>query len=281
MLIPDFKGKTIEIPLYSYTKWILALFGLAVIAVMGVSVNRYNFYSRQMHSLMNDHHVTSNSINEISMDAIQTKRELMRLKYEIGCLDRFISSAISFDKDATTKLAIPYSQMTFADYFRSNANKYDQTHPASTSPVSQETEEQKNKNLKESIARQASYKALMEVTPSGYPVGGAIVNPKRYITGPGITIKSPVGSPIRATASGKVSRIINISEECLVIEILHIEEKNKLVKSVYHFCYQPVIKIGQQIKKGQLIAFTGVHPHTGEKVSGYQVNINHRFIQPK
>jgi len=288
LLVPDFNGKTIEVPFYSYSKWIAALVGSVLIAIVVISANRYSFYQHQMHSLMNDQHVTNNSINEISMDAIQTKRELMRLKYEIGCLDKFIVAANTFDKDATTKLAIPYSHMTFTDYFLANSNKYDQAHPASSAEITSDSEAQKEKNLKESLVRQANYKALMDITPSGYPTKGMLVSPGHMISGPGIAIKCPVGTPIHATASGKICRMIDLSEKeadvskkCFLIEIAHKEEKSKVVKSLYYYCYQPAVIIGQPVKKGQLIAFSGVCPTNGDNVACYQVNINHLLIQPK
>jgi murein DD-endopeptidase MepM/ murein hydrolase activator NlpD len=198
-------------------------------------------------------------------------------------MDKFIAAANTFDKDATAKLSIPFSSMTFADYFRSNSNKYDKAHPASSAETKAETAEDMAKNLKSSLERQASIRAYQDVTPSGYPVLGKAIKPKKYIDGKGVALVCPIGTPIHATASGKILRIINVNnnKDCSIIEIVHIEEKNKSAKTIYYYCYNPVIKIGQQVKKGQLIAYSGIHPLSGDNVFCYQVNINKLLIQPK
>lgn len=281
LLVPDFKGETLQIPLFSYTKWILGFLMVFLVGFVSLSIYEYSFYQKKMHSLMNEQNITTKSMNEMSMDGIQTKRELMRLKYEIDCMDKFIASANTFDKDATTRLSVPFSSMTFADYFKTNSTKYDQAHPASSVDPKAESKEDIAKNLKDSEVRKATYKALMDVTPSGYPLIGKITTSTPYIDGPGIALMSPIGSPIHATASGKIYQIISVNQDCSIIEILHKEEKNKIVKTIYYFCYRPVIKIGQQVKKGQLIAYSGVHPSSGDNIFCYQFKINKLLIQPK
>lgn len=281
LLVPDFNGKTIQIPLFNHTKWVLSILLLVVLSFSALSIYQYNFYRKQLYSLMDEQTVTSKSMNEMSMNGIQTKRELMRLTYEIKCLDKFIAAATTFDKDATTKLSIPFSSMTFADYFRSNSNQYDQAHPASSVESKVETKEDIARNLKESQARQVSFRAYQDVTPSGYPVLGKAVNPSQYMDGAGVAIIAPIGTPVHATASGKIYQIRTISKDCSIIEILHKNEKNNNVKTIYYYCYRPVIKIGQQVKKGQLIAYTGINPASGSNIFCYQVNINKLFIQPK
>jgi hypothetical protein len=281
LLVPDFNGKTIQILLFSHTKWILSVLLLLIISFSALSIYQYNFYRKQLYSLMDEQSITSKSMNEMSMNGIQTKRELMRLTYEIKCLDKFIASANTFDKDATTKLSIPFSSMTFADYFRANSNKYDQAHPASSADSKVESKEDIARNLKESQARQASFRAYQDVTPSGYPVLGKATKPGNYIDGLGVAIICPIGSPIHATASGKIYQIKSVNKDCSIVEILHKNEKNNNVKTIYYYCYRPVIKIGQQVKKGQLIAYTGVYPTTDANIFCYQVNINKLLIQPK
>lgn len=283
LFIPDFKGKTIQIHLYSYTKWIVTSVLLILISFFSFSVYRYVFYQKKLFSLMNEQRITSNSINEISMDGIQTKRELMRLKYEIDSMDKFISAANLFDKDAIAKLSVPFSSTTFADYFKTNTNKYDSAHPASSMAKTIETQADKDRNLKYSQERQASLSALMDITPSGYPLIGKVTLASKYNLkrkGPALALESPVGTPIYATATGKILSFENITKDCYIIEIEHNAEKNKKVKTYYYFCYKPVIKIGQKVKKGQLIAFSGIHPGSGDNVTCYQVFINNFFIQP-
>lgn len=283
LLVPDSKGKTIQIPLFSFTKWVIGMVFVALLGFATLSIFQYSFYQKQLYTLMDEQNITSKSMNEMSMDGIQTKRELMRLKYEIYSMDKFIAAANTFDKDATAKLSIPFSSMTFADYFRSNSKKYDQAHPASSVDLKAESPKDIAKKQEESLKRQASFKALMDITPSGYPVLGKAIKSKKYIDGKGVALVCPIGTPIHATASGKILRIISVnnSKECFIIEIVHIEEKNKSAKTIYYYCYNPVIKIGQQVKKGQLIAYSGIHPLSGDNVFCYQVNINKLLIQPK
>jgi len=281
LLIPDFKGNTFQIKLFSYTKWLLGAFVFLLICVVSLSIYQYKFYQGRLYSLLTDQTDTSSSLDQISRQGIQTKRELMRLKNELEGMEKFIASAGAFDKDATAKLSIPFSSMTFTDYFRSNAVKYDQSHPASSSDKPGETKEDMARNLKNSQERQASFRNLMDITPSGYPLEGTVMSSHGYIEGIGIALQSPVGTPIHATATGKVVTVKSIDKVSFLVEIEHPAEKNRNVKTIYHFCTHPTIKVGQSVKKGQLIAYSGFYPNSSDNVFCYQVLINKLFIQPK
>ncbi|MDD4664001.1 MAG: M23 family metallopeptidase [Caldisericia bacterium] len=211
---------------------------------------------------------------------MQIKRELARIKMESDALDKFISQAKQLDKDASASLSLDYSTLTFPDFFRKHAKAYDASHNAST----QEQDvlmKDKETIIKESAERQKTYRALMDVTPSGYPLEGKVLTQHSILTGPCVLLKAPAGTPIHATASGKVVEIEQ-TEKGYLIQIAHQNpNNNKSIRTCYHFCDKPTITLNQQVKKGQVIAYVGVLPGSSLNIMGYQVQIDRIYIQPK
>jgi hypothetical protein len=195
-------------------------------------------------------------------------------------MDKFIAQAKQFDKDAFAGLSLLYSSKTFPDFFRNHAKVYDASHPAS-SPEQDLSLNDKETILKESIERQKTYRALMDVTPSGYPLEGKVLTQHSILTGPCVLLKAPAGTPIHATASGKVVEIEQ-TEKGYLIQIAHQNpNNNKSIRTCYHFCDKPTVTLNQQVKKGQVIAYVGVLPGSSLNIMGYQVQIDRIYIQPK
>ena len=280
ILVPHYKGKTFQFRLYQSTKWILLSSVVVLLLVFGWGYYQYTFYTSKLLSLLNDNTVTNLSMNQISLDGIQIKRELIRIKMESDAMDKFIAQAKQFDKDAFAGLSLLYSSKTFPDFFRNHAKAYDASHPASSS---EQNVSQKDKEtiLKESIERQKTYRALMDVTPSGYPIEGKVLTQQSILPKPAVLLRAPAGTPIHATATGKVLDIQK-TDHGYAIQIVHQNPNNdKKIKSCYHFCDKPTVTVNQQVKKGQVIAYVGILPDSYLSVMGYQVQIDRIYIQPK
>lgn len=280
ILVPHYKGKTFQFRLYQSTQWILLSSVVLLLLVFGWGYYQYHFYTTKLVSLLSDNTVTNLSMNQISLDGIQIKRELIKIKIESDALDKFIAQAKQFDKDAFAGLSLLYSSKSFPDFFRNHAKAYDASHPAS-SPTQNGNLKDKATIMKESAERQKTYRALMDVTPSGYPLEGKVLTEQTILAKPSVLLKAPVGTPIHATATGKVVQI-EPTENGYMIQITHQNpNNNKLIRTSYHFCDKPTVTIDQQIKKGQVIAYVGIMEGTQQSIVGYQVQIERIYIQPK
>jgi len=153
VIVPHHKGKPFQFHFYRYTKWVLLSCTLVLLLVFGWAYYQYRYYTDKLLSLLNDNTVTNLSMNQISLDGIEIKRELIRLKRESDAMDKFITQAKQFDKDAFAGLSLLYSTKTFPDFFRSHAKTWDASHPASSTDLPVETKD-KATILKESAERQ-------------------------------------------------------------------------------------------------------------------------------
>jgi len=280
VIVPNSKGKTYQFLLYKRTQWI----GLAVIvlifAVYGVAYYQFRHYSHQLMSLLDENTTTNRSMNNISLDGVQIKRELAKIKIESDAMEKFISQANQLDKDASASLSLDYSTLTFPDFFRKHARAYDASHPA-TEQVQETMAKDKATMIKESLERKKSYRALMDVSPSGYPLEGQVIISQTLLPKTSVVLRAPVGTPIHTTATGKVVEILQ-TENGYKIEITHQNPNNhKDIRTCYYFCDKPTVTKDQQVNKGQVIAYVGLNKRTNQSLMGYQVQIERILIQPK
>lgn len=280
VIVPHYKGKTFQFRLYRYTKWALLSCTLILLLVFGWAYYQYRYYTDKLLSLLNDNTVTNLSMNQISLDGIQIKRELIRLKRESDAMDKFITQAKQFDKDAFAGLSLLYSTKTFPDFFRGHAKAWDASHPASSTDLPVGTKD-KATILKESAERQKTYRALMDVTPSGYPLDGKVILKQSLFSLPSVVIKAPVGTPIHATATGTVVSLEQTKDGYAIQIAHHNPNNNKDIRTSYHFCMKPTVTLDQQVKKGQVIAYVGILTGSSQSLMGYQVQIDRIYIQPK
>ena len=136
-------------------------------------------------------------------------------------------------------------------------------------------------NLKESITAK---KERLAATPSIWPSAGEVTSRFGWRSSPwggggdwhpGIDIASDTGTPIYATADGVVANSSWYGGYGNMVEINH---GNGIV-TIYGHNSQNLVSAGQQIKKGQLIAYmgstgysTGPHVHYEIRVNGTAVN---------
>jgi murein DD-endopeptidase MepM/ murein hydrolase activator NlpD len=141
----------------------------------------------------------------------------------------------------------------------------------------------------QSVAKIREYikeeKNLYRATPTGWPVPGEISSPfgRRVhpITGvtafhSGIDIRIPVGTPVRATADGMVS-FSDWGEGTGYVVVL---EHGLGFTTVYAHNSRNCVKVGQRVKKGEVISFSGsTGSSTGPHVH-YEVWKNKVHVDP-
>ncbi len=130
-----------------------------------------------------------------------------------------------------------------------------------------------------------SRESLLVHTPLGYPVRGWITSPYGYRRDPftgrrefheGIDIAAPIGAPIRAPADGVVVFVGRKAGYGKMVIIDH----GYGYSTAYGHCSRILVKVGQKVKRGQLIAKVG---NTGRSTAPhlhYEVRVGKVAVNP-
>jgi len=138
-----------------------------------------------------------------------------------------------------------------------------------------------NKQILEYINKKENLKNSI---PSIAPVNGWYIRGFGYYPDPftntvrmheGLDIAAPIGTPIIAPADGIVKAINNTKHLGILIEIKH----NQDFSTIYGHCQNPRVRPGQEVKRGDTIAYVGItgkttgpHLHYEIRISGIPVN---------
>ncbi len=146
------------------------------------------------------------------------------------------------------------------------------------------------KKLKELHAKYTAYNVELDYTPTIYPlvVKGYITSYYGYrrdpITGrqdtfhDGIDIAVRAGTPVRATASGTVTIARNVGTYGLLVEIKH---GNYGYSTRYAHNSKILVKPGQTVKKGDLIAYVGSTGKSTGPHLHYEVRYKNKTVNPR
>ncbi len=92
----------------------------------------------------------------------------------------------------------------------------------------------------------------------------------------GVDYASPTGTPVRATADGKV---IAVQQQRGLGKVLKIDHGNKVV-TLYAHLHKSLVNKGDQVKRGDIVAESG---NTGRSTAShlhYEIKVNGRAINP-
>ncbi|WP_461831754.1 LysM peptidoglycan-binding domain-containing protein [Aquifex sp.] len=104
------------------------------------------------------------------------------------------------------------------------------------------------------------------------PVDGRVVKNSK-----GIYIYTDCGKPVRAVASGKV--VYSGNDIHALGNMVIIEHKNFV--SVYAYNARNTVRLGQQVKKGQIIGYVGIVPTEGKCALHFEIrNLNGAILNP-
>ncbi|MGI6551214.1 MAG: peptidoglycan DD-metalloendopeptidase family protein [Syntrophomonadales bacterium] len=92
----------------------------------------------------------------------------------------------------------------------------------------------------------------------------------------GLDIACPVGTPIRAAAAGRVTFVGNRSVYGKTVVVQHANG----AETLYAHTSSNLVKVGQQVKKGQVIALVGVTGRTTGPHLHFQINYNDKTLNP-
>jgi len=126
----------------------------------------------------------------------------------------------------------------------------------------------------------------MASTPSIMPTAGWLtshfsrkrLHPILHIARPheGIDVAAPMGSPIVAPAAGVVSRVASETGYGLVLEVDH---GNGTVTKYAH-CSRIVVKTGQKVTRGEIIAHVGSSGLSTSPHLHYEIHRNGKVVDP-
>lgn len=93
----------------------------------------------------------------------------------------------------------------------------------------------------------------------------------------GVDLATPTGTPIYAAKAGTVTRAGAASGYGLLVEIDH----GGGVRTRYGHCSRLLVKVGQQVKKGQIIALVGSTGHSTGPHCHFEIRINGTPVNPE
>ncbi len=144
--------------------------------------------------------------------------------------------------------------------------------------------DQKTQNLQDLISKVAARLDYLNSIPSAYPVYGTTTSPfgmRKSPFGygtefhPGMDISVPTGTPVKAAGKGRVTYAGWLSGYGKVVIIDH----GYGIQSVYGHNSEILVKVGQSVKRGDIIAksgntgrSTGPHVHFEVRVNGNPVD---------
>ena len=98
----------------------------------------------------------------------------------------------------------------------------------------------------------------------------------------GIDYGVPVGTPVKAPTSGKVSNVFNDVGGGLTVTLSNINAAGQKVEQSFLHLSQSLVKVGDVVQKGQVIAKSG---NSGSRTTGahldYRVKVDGKYINPR
>jgi murein DD-endopeptidase MepM/ murein hydrolase activator NlpD len=146
----------------------------------------------------------------------------------------------------------------------------------------------KNVELTLLVLRESTkeYNYILEHTPNIWPVVGPIMSDYGWRIHPvtkkpdfhkGVDIDAVEGTQIAAAASGVVTKVGWNGGYGIEIEIFH----GNGISTVYAHCSKVLLNVGDEIKKGQVIALVGMTGIATDPHLHYEVRINGVPVDPK
>ncbi len=146
----------------------------------------------------------------------------------------------------------------------------------------------KNVELTLLVLRESTkeYNYILEHTPNIWPVVGPIMSDYGWRIHPvtkkpdyhkGVDIDAVEGTKIAAAASGVVTKVGWNGGYGLEIEIFH----GNGISTVYAHCSKVLVNVGDEVKKGQVIALVGMTGVATDPHLHYEVRINGVPVDPK
>lgn len=130
------------------------------------------------------------------------------------------------------------------------------------------------------------YNSMVAETPSAWPLYGLITSPFGWRSNPfggsggeyhnGVDIAAPYGTPIRATADGKVEQAGWNGDYGISVTLYHRDG----IETLYGHMSRLAVSAGTHVRKGQVVGYEGATGRATGPHCHYQVMINGTVVNP-
>ncbi len=273
-----------------------ALYAILVVVVMasimlGQLVFRYNQMQANIETLRQG---SSRRLVDLQREMLYDySNRLNNIQNKFAVVEEYLNYLSNLNKEVKASVAVVTPNNTLEQVIAENSLKQEFVpKPAAYLPVTYDNLQKTSEHIiKESDERTRAlsvmnayaqeYKDLRDRTPTGWPLQGRLTSffGWREWTGSfheGIDIVAPLGTPLHATASGTVIRAEWFSGYGLCVDILHRDG----IVTRYGHCDKILVKKGDGIKIGQVIALTGSTGNSDIPHCHYEIRINDKSVDP-
>jgi hypothetical protein len=293
MVVPHYDSpvRTIRIPMS-------VVYGLVVLMIFGVSMLGYYIkdYSQKESRIETLRQGSNRRLVDAQREDLHIlNNKLTQIQNQYSYVMSFMEYASGIDRDVRKSIGIASSNQSWETILKENNLEYKaDPKPASTcmpeswTTVVKAGDSIKNDqkewaiNLQQLKLNSEECKNILEHTPSGWPAKGRHSSPWGYRDWTnsfhhGVDICNVTGTPLHATASGKVVRSESYVGYGNCVDIDH----GGGIITRYGHCDKLLVKVGETVKVGQVVATMG---NTGNSLTPhihYEIRINDESVDPE
>lgn len=291
IIVPNTRGnvKILKIKT-TYIYFLICILIVSLISLSYFFVD-YSNLKKSLDILSSKNLYTLSDVKDKQIEALDKKVNEQSAKID-AYLD-YISYLSSLEVEIRKIAMIPGVPININKLIEQKKKDYSYTVESLAAKVQDNEEKFKSLDLKAKnietnliILREATkeYNNIIEHTPNIWPVVGPIMSDYGWRYHPiyrnlefhkGIDIDAVEGTPIRATASGVITKVGWNGGYGLMVEIFHQEG----VSTIYAHLSKILVSVGQEVKKGEIIGnvgMTGVatdpHVHYEVRIAGSPVD---------
>lgn len=293
MVVPHYQGKTRKIKITPFKIYLAAcLVGVIIVGFVSLFV-AYRTNCNELAKLkgMNSESLTTAQSKELQL----LQNELAKTKADLDALTQYVSSISQLEKQVRDSLKLGNSKVSL-EYVLNRSTKKAEIQsftdlPTSVAQLLNETTNttelaQEKATLLTTLKEAAdTYNMLLAQTPDIWPIYGTITSYFGWRQNPfggstfgfhtGIDIASYYGAPVRAAGEGEVVFAGWDGGYGKCVRIYHRDG----IETVYAHFSEIAVKVGQKVKKGQVIGYegctgncTGSHVHFEVRVGGVYID---------
>lgn len=294
MIVPHYDSpvRILRIPL-------AAIYGLVIVAVLSVSV--LGFYASKYQQAESNIETLRQGTNRRLVDLQRENlhilnNKLTKIENQYAIIEQFIDYAGGIDKEVKQSIGVVSQDQSWASLLKDNNLDYESVPkpasnymPESYSMIETqgkkvfETEKEWARNLNQLKLNSEETKMIIEHTPSGWPAKGRLSSPwgwREWTNSfhEGVDIVNTTGTPLHATASGKVIRAqTDYFGYGTTVDIDH----GGGIVTRYAHCDQLLVKVGETVKVGQVVALMGSTGNSQCPHIHYEIRINNKSVDPE
>ncbi|MBP7732728.1 MAG: M23 family metallopeptidase [Caldisericia bacterium] len=293
MVVPHYDSpvRILRIPL-------AVVYGLVIVAVFSISVLGFyaNKYAQAESNIETLRQGTNRRLVDLQRENLHIlNNKLTKIENQYAVIEQFIDYAGGIDKEVKQSIGVVSQDQSWATLLKENNLDYEPVpKPASNDmPEAYSTIEKEGKkifenenewarNLNRLKLNSEETKKIIEHTPSGWPSKGRLTSPwgwREWTNSfhEGVDIINTTGTPIHATASGKVTLADWSGGYGNCVDVDH----GGGIVTRYGHCEQILVKVGETVKVGQVIALMGATGNADCPHVHYEIRINGKSVDPE